>query len=812
MAPKRKRAPKKESSSKKQKSVVVKQNVRQNANPTIHINLAPSRQKSRAKQRSPVLQSRQQQQQPNPSQINVAPVINISLADVLSNQRTPGIQPSSSQISTARTATGGNVYRSALFREQPMPTRQNLTEKIIQTDELNVKDAPGLEIPSNVSVQPGDNSNHLQKKTYTSNNMEEEDFDNNTFEDLISEPQDFSDDEYEDAMGVSMQTEEDVRRDINKAIAKKNENELQNVKSGQKLSKDELFDGGDSMQTDGTEKNVTDVTVTTQTTANQALQTLKNIIQKTFDYGKMPPMAVVNFLKEKENRDKIIMLLRETNNFGFDVIKEGFDLFDKIIGRTKESVGVVADLGEEIAGSTGQVGKKIINTGINLTRDAVQGGFSLVDTAVKNAGKVVNTATEEVGNVANTATEQVGKVANTATNVVGKVANTATQQVGNVATTTTEQVGNVATTVARGVGEVANVTAIQGTRLLGNAAIGMRDAGPLALQAVSANLQTAIKELTDTGIVTVQNIDDFIERARITPRVRSTALIMKTLANDSGEFLISRLNVLQRDLKDTLDAILEYGLDVGVRASAATGMAIYNIKTGLTLPVGPVGSDSSSASLTPASPENEIIQPFTFDTPIAPGNTNQSLVPMRQQQPLPQLTAQPLPQLTAPPQEKEPQFNQQTTEENQNTLNLTDVIKLLIGNPHSTTRSDADVLVPVFFPDSVSANDNYHRNLLEAYRLYKTNDSFKQNQNFFKNITPAKLQELWDRVKSDQKYLSTLGIAPVLSFGNDHDFKWDEKGIKQRLEELKNQRADAKEKEAISSTYFQKFMSNFWND
>lgn len=861
MAPKRKRAPKKESSLKKQKSVVVKQNVQQNANPKITINLAPSRRKSRTTPRPPVLQSRQQQQ-PNPSQVNVAPVINISLADVLSNQRTPGIQPSSSQISTARTATGGNVYRSALFQERPMPTRQNLTEKIIQTDELNVKDAPGLEIPSNVSVQPGDNSSQLIQKMYTPDNIEEEDFVDNIGDDEYKDAVDFSktttqkvfrdidnakiknkdptgtyenfsDDEYGDAVDFSETTTfQEALIDIDNAKKKKNKiqnnngngNEVVAVINGKNLTKDEYFDGGPSQQTDGTETNVTDVT--SQTTVDLALQTLTDIIEKlgnkVVNTIKGPPIAVVNFLKEKENRDLIISILRESNKFSSEVINEGFNFFDNFIKRTQKSVGVVAD-------ATNETGEKIITTGVNLGGVGLQGGAYLLQrgaegffgvankTAAEGTG-ALKTLVEGVVGVVDTSVEGSTKVVNRAAGGVTRIAGTVVDGAGevvdrfvdnstNVVDRTAKGVSQIGRTAVEGFGGFVDETINQGTKVSATAAKGLNLTGPLFIKATTNNLKVAIEELTDTGVVAVNNIDDFLDRARITDRVRATAQIMSRAANESGEFLVSRLNIPKDDVKEALEQMLVYGLDIGVKMSAAAGMAIYNIRQGLTMPV---GSASSSASLTSADPENETRGPFTFNRQPPTGNTNQSLVPTNEetnrlkivQKRLPPLPAPPieipvqqrLPALPAPPkqfpsQQLVPQTQNLSEEERiqqakqvteKKLTNLKDIMQSLTGNTGPITRSN-EVLTPVMFND-FNNGDEYQEILLETYRRYKKNE--RRSASALKE-SPSKL---WNDLKEDEQYLKTLGITPVGSFREPYEFVWSKRGIESKRDDLERMR------------------------
>lgn len=872
MAPKRKRTPKKEFSSKKQKSVVVKQNVRQNANPTININFASSRQKPRAKQRSPVLQSRQQQQQPNPSQVNVAPVINISLADVLSNQRTPGIQPSSSQISTARTATGGNVYRSALFQERPMPTRQNLTEKIIQTDELNVKDAPGLELPSNVSVQPGDNSSQLIQKKYTPDNMEEEDFVDNIGDDeykdavdfsktttqkvfrnidnakikkkdLTGTYENFSDDEYGDAYDFSETTKQEVLIDIDNAKKKKNEiqnnngngNEVVAVMNGKNLTKDEYFDGGPSQQTDGTETNVTDVT--SQTTVDLALQTLTDIIEKlgnkAVDTIKGPPIAVVNFLKEKENRDYIIQTLRETNKFTSEIINEGFNFFDNFIKRTQQSVGVVAD-------ATNQTGEKIITTGVNLGGYGIQGtsylfnlgaeGFfgvvkksadkgtnafktlvegvvDVVDTGVEGTTKIAGTFVDGGGEVVDRLVDNSTKVVDRTAKGVSQIAGTVVDGSANVVDRTAKGISQIANTAVEGSANVVNTGAEGASQIAVTVARGLNLAGPEMIKASSAALKTAIQESTDSGIVSVKQLDKFIKEARVEQRIKRAAKLMLNAANDTGEFVISSVALTTPQIAETLDKILNFGLDVGVKTSAASGMMIYNIRQGLTMPV---GSASSSASLTSADPENETTGPFTFNRQSPTGNTNQSLVPTNQetnrlkivQQRIPPLPAppietpvqQPLPALPAPPQQfpsqmpvpqtenlSEEQTFQQAKEETEKKLtNLKDIMKSLTGNTGPVTRSN-EVLTPVMFKD-FNNGDYYQEILLETYRRYKQNER--------RSASKESYYKLWNDLKEDEQYLKTLGIAPVVSHRESFEFEWSKKGIESHGDKLENMRND----------------------
>jgi len=841
MAPKRKRTPKKEFSSKKQKSVVVKQNVRQNANPTIHINFASSRQKPRAKQRSPVLQSRQQQQQPNPSQVNVAPVINISLADVLSNQRTPGIQPSSSQISTARTATGGNVYRSALFQERPMPTRQNLTEKIIQTDELNVKDAPGLEIPSNVSVQPGDNSSQLIQKMYTPDNIEEEDFVDNIGDDEYGDAVDFSktttqkvfrdidnakiknkdptgtyenfsDDEYGDAVDFSETTKQEVLRDVDNARNKKNTtqnndgNEVKKVMNGENLTKDEYFDGGPSQQTDGTETNVTDVA--SQTTVDLALQTLTDIIEKlknkAVDTIKGPPTAVVNFLKEKENRDYIIQTLRETNKFTSEIINEGFNFFDNFIKRTQQSVGVVTD-------ATNETGQNIITTGVNLGGYGIQGtsylfnlgaegffgvvnktaaeGTGALKTFVEGMVDVVDTGAKGISQIAGTAVEGSANVVDTGAKGITQIAGTVVEGSANVVNKSAKGISQIAGTAVEGSANVVNKGAEGASQIAVTVARGFNHAGPEMIKASSAALKTAIQESTDSGIVSVKQLDKFIKEARVEQRIKRAAKLMLNAANDTGEFVISSVALTTPQIAETLDKILNFGLDVGVKTSAASGMMIYNIRQGLTMPVGPA---SSSASLPSADPENETTGPFTFNRQSPTGNTNQSLVPTNEETNRLKMVQKQLPRLPAPPQQfpsqqlvpqtqtlsEEERIQQAKQVTEKKLTNLKDIMESLRGNTGPVTRSN-EVLTPVMFNDFKN-RDYYQEILLETYRSYKKNER--------RSASKQSYYELWNDLKEDKQYLKTLGITPVDSNGESFEFEWSKKGIESVIEKLEKMR------------------------
>ncbi len=776
MAPKRKRAPKKESSLKKQKSVVVKQNVRQNANPKITINLAPSSRKSRATPRLNVLQQRQQRQQPTSSNISVTPVFNINIADLLSNQRTPGIQPSVSEFSMARTATGGNVYKPVLIREQQMPTKQNLTEIATQTDELNEpKDAPGLETPSVAQVQSGDTTSHLTKP-YTSDKMEEEDYeyddDDDDFEDAkthISYNSQEEDFEYydNDIDEIESKPQSDVSFDYKDAYEQKDkfeftkpplfqsnqaavfnnfnqdQNRIKNellaiTKGSPSLTKDEIFDGGNSTNTDGTETAGSDTTVYIKTDQEEEkadeeeadqdevepvqtdivprkkniwVKKAENVIDDSFQVADLAyntvyrilrniaqgvtssisdlSNPVIDYLSDDENRKKIVQKLQQTKEFTTDVFSTGLDFLDNIVNRTSKS------------------GQNLVKAASDFTATGIEGSEQIITKGIKSSSNVSQELIKAGGNTIKASIQSTGDV--------------------------TEQ-------LQKSVQQNATALFQQGSKFY-------RDILP---------------EITENAVLTIKQLDQFIEQAQIPEHLRNTAKLLLQATNASGEIILENLKGNLNNVRELLNEIINFGLDVGVKVSAASEMIQYNRNLRRQLEEKQKNQNKDSNAVIPYTEKS----PFNFSI-IPQNNSSENRLLATSFQPPDDSNPNPSPdaknalvtqnQSTDNPNPNPDQKNdsQQKNDVDENPVkNLYDFFTNPIGK--KITRSN-EVLFPIKIPDNPRGDDKIHANLLYHYLNYRGTPVPRFASRFLEH--PEVFYGAWTSLKNDAQFLSSLGYA-----------------------------------------------------